>query len=126
MTHYGKDCPKGMVQVEFVGVDPKARHSEYGYVPTETAFIELYVDGKRYRIDAGDIGQYCHDGKPRRGIHINGPFGNIGDLSVNALVWATDDSEPLRGDVHAELKRLRERVAELEARSIEDARGEDE
>lgn len=65
--YFGKDCPKGMVQVEFVGCDPKDKRSEYGWKPTKSAFIDVYVDGKRFRIDVGDF----HDGNgQRRGLHI--------------------------------------------------------
>lgn len=71
-NYYGKHCPKGMVQVEFVGCDPESRYSEYGYKPSKSAFIEVYVDGQRFRIDIGDV--YNGDGtKIVRGIHINGP-----------------------------------------------------
>ncbi len=69
-THYGKDCPVGMVQVEFVGCSPELRCSNYGWKPTERAFLEVYVDGQRFRIDVGSY----HDGKAqRRGLHIVGP-----------------------------------------------------
>lgn len=65
--HYGGDCPVGMVQVEFVGCPPAARISEYGWKPVEFAFLEVWVDGKRFRIDVGNF----HDGKAeRRGIHV--------------------------------------------------------
>ena len=94
-TYYGKDCPVGMVQVEFVGCPPSERYSEYGWKPTKSAFIELYIDGQRYRIDAGDIGQNCFDGKPRRGVHINYPIGaTLGDRSINALNLANPGAEP--------------------------------
>lgn len=69
---YGKDCPKGMVQIEFVGVDPKLKDGEYGYHPSKSAFLEVYVDGERFRIDVGDVSQ--GDGSTRRGIHVNGPI----------------------------------------------------
>ena len=65
--HFGKNCPVGMVQVEFVGCEPTARYGEYGWKPAEHAFIEVYVDGKRFRIDVGNF----HDGNgQRRGLHI--------------------------------------------------------
>lgn len=75
--YYGKHCPQGMVQVEFVGCDPKQRFSDYGYRPTVSAFIEVYVDGQRFRIDIGDI-YNGSDSKKVRGIHINGVY----DLQV--------------------------------------------
>lgn len=66
-NHYGKDCPQGMVQVEFVGCSPEDRVGNYGWKPTKSAFLEVYVDGKRFRIEVGDF----HDGKEqRRGLHI--------------------------------------------------------
>lgn len=81
--HYGKDCPQGMVQIEFVGCDPKARINEYGYKPVESAFLEIFVDGERYRVD---VGTFCGpDGVSRRGLHINGPFQmQVDKHSVNA------------------------------------------
>lgn len=69
-TFYGKDCPKGMVQVEFVGCDPKEKTSDYGWKPTKSAFLEIYIDGQRFRIEVGDY----HDGHAeRRGLYIVGP-----------------------------------------------------
>ena len=67
-NHYwGKDCPKGMVQVEFVGCSPKNKTSDYGWKPEKSAFIEVYVDGNRFRIGIGDF----DDGRgKRRGLHI--------------------------------------------------------
>lgn len=77
--YFGKNCPSGMVQVEFVGCDPKLRYSDYGYKPTQSAFIEVYVDGQRFRIDVGDV--YNGTGNRKvRGIHINGPI----DLQVES------------------------------------------
>jgi len=71
--YFGKNCPVGMVQIEFVGCDPKSRYSDYGYKPTKSAFIEVYIDGQRFRIDIGDV--YNGDGtKVVRGLHINGPL----------------------------------------------------
>lgn len=82
--HYGKDCPKGMVQVEFVGVDPKLKYSDYGWKPSETAFLEVWVDGKRFRIDVGNVTR--GDGTVRRGIHIGTEYGiEVDHHSVNAL-----------------------------------------
>lgn len=69
--HYGHDCPVGMVQVEFVGCPPSARYSDYGWKPVESAFLELWVDGQRFRVDVGTF----HDGiAERRGLHIIGPI----------------------------------------------------
>ena len=65
--YFGKDCPKGMVQVEFVGSSPNNKSSEYGWKPEKHTFLEIYVDGKRFRIDVGTF----HDGRgKRRGLHI--------------------------------------------------------
>lgn len=75
--YFGHNCPQGMVQIEFVGCDPKTRYSNYGYKPSKTAFIEIYVDGVRFRVDVGDV--YNGSGSKKvRGIHINGPI----DLQV--------------------------------------------
>lgn len=63
-TYYGKDCPEGMVQVEFVGCSPKDRVGDYGWKPTKQAFIEVYIDGRRFRIDVGT------DYRGKRGLHI--------------------------------------------------------
>ena len=62
--YFGEDCPVGMVQVEFVGSDPKKKISDYGWKPEKSTFLEIYVDGKRFRIDVGDIGE------GKRGLHI--------------------------------------------------------
>jgi hypothetical protein len=65
--YFGKYCPKGMVQVEFVSCSPKNRVSDYGWKPEERAFIEVYVDGSRFRIEVGNF----NDGQgKRRGLHI--------------------------------------------------------
>lgn len=65
--YFGKDCPKGMVQVEFVGCSPKNKRGEYGWKPEKSAFIEVYVDGRRFRIEVGSL----NDGlTKRRGLHI--------------------------------------------------------
>ena len=81
-TYYGKDCPVGMVQVEFVGCSPGARYSEYGWKPVGHAFLEVYVDGHRFRIDVGDF----HDGvAQRRGLHVISPtFLGVEKTSMNA------------------------------------------
>ena len=79
---YGENCPKGMVQIEFVGCSPKNRLSDYGWAPEESAFIEIYIDGKRFRVEVGDF----HDGcSSRRGLHIVGPIEmDCEKTSVNA------------------------------------------
>lgn len=80
----GHNCPQGMVQIEFVGCDPKLRFSEYGYTPVESAFLEVYVDGLRYRIDVGTF--RSTDGGYRRGLHIVGPSDMLVDKhSINAV-----------------------------------------
>ena len=82
--YFGRDCPEGMVQVEFVGVDPALKHSEYGWKPSQYAFLEIYVDGKRFRIDVGNWEGL--DGTQRRGLHIVGPMHmQIHHHSVNAV-----------------------------------------
>lgn len=91
--HYGKDCPKGMVQIEFVGCSPKEKRNDYGWKPTESAFLEVYVDGHRYRINVGTF----HDGNAeRRGLHIIGPMDmQIEKTSVNACsVWIESEPAP--------------------------------
>lgn len=60
---YGKDCPVGMVQVAFVGCSPENRQGDYGWTPQKSAFLEVYVDGKRFRIDVGDV-------EGGRGLHV--------------------------------------------------------
>jgi hypothetical protein len=82
-TYYGKDCPQGMVQIEFVGVAPALRCNEYGYKPSDSAFLEVYVDGHRFRIDVGNVQR--GDGTTRRGLHICGPIDmDVDKHSVNA------------------------------------------
>lgn len=82
--YFGKDCPEGMVQIEFVGVSPSLKRSEYGWKPSPSAFLEVYVDGQRFRIDVGNIETF--DGKTRRGLHVNGPLDmEIGDRCLNAF-----------------------------------------
>lgn len=82
--YYGKDCPTGMVQIEFVGVSPKLKRGEYGWKPSETAFLEVYVDGNRWRIDVGNVTRA--DGTIERGLHICGPFEMVVDKhSLNAV-----------------------------------------
>lgn len=82
--HFGSACPKGMVQVEFVGCDPKIKRGEYGWKPCESTFLEVYLDGERFRIDVGNF--QGPDGSWRRGLHICGPFDmKVDKHSVNAL-----------------------------------------
>jgi hypothetical protein len=88
---YGRECPAGMVQVEFVGVDPKLKQGEYGYRPSHSAFLEVWVDGKRFRIDVGDVQR--GDGSTVRGVHIvtSGEI-KVDKHSMNALdVWYEKD-----------------------------------
>lgn len=82
--YFGKDCPAGMVQVEFVGCDPKLKNGEYGWKPCESTFLEVYIDGQRFRIDVGNF--QAGDGSWRRGLHIYCPFDTVVDKhSVNAM-----------------------------------------
>lgn len=80
--YFGKDCPKGMVQIEFVGCPPEDRVGKYGWKPQKHAWLEVYIDGERYRIEIGDF----HDGMAqRRGIHIVGNMDmKIKKTSINA------------------------------------------
>jgi len=80
---YGKDCPEGMVQVEFVGCSPTLKQGEYGWLPTKSAFLEVYVDGVRYRIDVGTKDK----GKgPVRGLHIIGStLMQVDQHSINSV-----------------------------------------
>ena len=72
-TYYGKDCPIGMVQIEFVHCPPEARYSPYGWKPVPAADLEIYIDGQRFTILVGDF----HDGVvQRRGLYVVGP-GNL-------------------------------------------------
>lgn len=72
-----------MVQVEFVGCDLRLKLGEYGWKPTESAFLEVYVDGKRFRIDVGNVVQ--RDGTIRRGLHISGEIGfELNKTAMNA------------------------------------------
>lgn len=82
--YFGKDCPKGKVQVEFIGVDPRLKHGEYGWMPSDRAFADIYVDGERFNIQTGNI--MCMDGKSRRGISISFPCDAVVHRhSLNAL-----------------------------------------
>ena len=97
--YFGKDCPQGMVQIEFVGVDPTLRYSNYGWKPCKRAILEVYVDGKRFRIEVGDCESATPQGK-RRGLHIvtEGTV-RIDHHSVNALdIWLDSAQE---GSHHA-------------------------
>jgi len=89
--------------LDFIGVDPARRLGGYRYEAVENFFLEILVDGQRYRIDVGDIGANLSDGKPRRGIHINFPLGgDLGDRSLNAVNIANPDQETLpRSDTRA-------------------------
>jgi len=90
---YGKDCPKGMVQVEFVGCSPEKRQGKYSWKPEKSAFLELYVDGERFRVEMGTR----HTGSAeRRGLHITGPIPLAVDKhSVNGLcVYHGEDAAP--------------------------------
>ncbi len=82
--YYGEDCPQGKVQIEFVGVDPKLRYSEYGWKPSDYAFIEVWVDGQRFRID---VGTFESSKGPRRGLHIVTCGGDlvVDKHSINAV-----------------------------------------
>lgn len=91
--YFGRDCPKGMVQVEFVGIDPRLRYSDYGWKPTEHAFLEVWVDGKRFRIEVGNVTQ--GDGSIRRGLHIVTDLGiEVNHHSMNALDVLLSDKAP--------------------------------
>jgi hypothetical protein len=123
--HYGKDCPKGSVQVEFVTVDPALRHNAYGWVPTDRRkiLVDIYVDGVRFCINVGDIGEHCSDGVARRGIHIIGPMANIGNASLNAISYATEESESLPKNIHEEF-REKLRASKEHRLSREDDKGD--
>ncbi len=87
VNHYwGKDCPKDMVQVEFVRCPPSEKIGEYGWKPVQSASLDIYVDGQRYHIQVGNY----HDGRAeRRGLHIVGPLHMQCEMtSMNACsVW---------------------------------------
>jgi len=86
--YFGRDCPVGKVQVEFVGCPPSEKRNEYGWKPVDRAFIEVWVDGKRFRIDVGTF----HDGRAeRRGLHIVTEMGvHVEQTAMNAAsVWVT-------------------------------------
>jgi hypothetical protein len=74
---------EGKVQVQFVGVSPSLKQGEYGWRPSDSAFIEAYVDEDCYRIGLGD---YESSEGTRRGLHIVGPFDLAVDKhSINAV-----------------------------------------
>lgn len=90
--HYGHECPKGMVQVEFVGASPENRINDYSWKPEKSVFLEIYVDGQRFRIDVGDLSQF---GKKGRGIHICGPFDFVIErTAINACNIALAEEKP--------------------------------
>lgn len=81
---YGKDCPKRMVQVEFVGCSPANRVSAYGWKPEKSAFLEVYVEGQRFRIDVGH--RRLGENEYAMGLHINHPFNvSIENKCLNAF-----------------------------------------
>lgn len=95
MTHetnnkyFGKDCPKGMVQVAFVSVDPKLRLDDYKWKPSESAMLDIYVDGAHYNIRVGDIDTFDKETRAhskQRGLRVIGPFDMVVHKdSVNAF-----------------------------------------
>lgn len=91
----GKLSPTG-AHLNFIGMDPKLRCGLYDYNAVDSFFLEIGVDGQRYRIDVGNIGINMSDGKARRGIHISFPiFAELGELSMNALNLANKGELPL-------------------------------
>jgi len=80
---YGEDCPNGKVQVEFVGCWPSEMQGRESWKPVNSAFIEIYVDGTRYRVD---IGNKDNGHGPVRGLHICGPLDmGVDKHSINAV-----------------------------------------
>lgn len=79
---YGRDCPKGKVQVESVSVDPKLRMGDHGWYPSETARLEIWVDGERFAIEVGSV--YDRNGRIVRGLQI------ISDRRVNTQETAVN------------------------------------
>ena len=67
-TYFGKDCPAGMVQVEFVNCPPELRYSAYGWQPVRRATLDLYVDGQRFHLELGTVRDLA--GVPHRGLSI--------------------------------------------------------
>lgn len=92
--YFGKDCPPGMVQVEFVGCPPELRYSNYGWKPTQCAFIDIYVDGKRFLIEIGDVSGPTIT--KQRGLHIIADDNiSIYHSSINAVtLWMEPPPTP--------------------------------
>ncbi len=91
-TVFGQHCPKGKVQVEFVGVKPRKPNGKYGWKPSDSAFLEIYVDGQRFRINIGDVPMI--DGTTRRGIQIFTPLNSsVRKDSVNTASVLLDETE---------------------------------
>lgn len=91
----GEDCPQGMVQVEFVGCHPSLKQGEYGWKPVKHAFMDVWVDGKRFHIAVGDF----HDGvAQRRGLHVITSL-SVGfeQTSLNAASLYLEAKTPVSG-----------------------------
>lgn len=87
--HYGRDCPKGKVQVEFVSIDPALRMSDYGWKPTDRATIDVWVDGERFLIEVGNI--YDAAGHIVRGVHVISDRGMKSEATaVNSVTLTLD------------------------------------
>jgi hypothetical protein len=105
--YYGQDCPKGMVQVEFVGCSPSDKRGDYGWKPCKSTFLDIYIDGQRFYIKVGDF----HDGvAERRGLHVIGPFNMSAEMTaVNAasilLPGQTPLAAPTAGAATTELEK---------------------
>lgn len=84
--YFGENCPEGMIQIEFVACSPENRIGNYGWKPEKHAFIEIWIDGKRFRVDVGD---YTDGHSTRRGLHIVGPIDlQVEKPSINACsIW---------------------------------------
>lgn len=79
--YFGRNCPVGKVQVEFVNVSPDLRYSPYGWKPSDSASIDVYIDGSRYHIQIGD----CELGSGRRrGLYIIATGIEVDKHSINA------------------------------------------
>lgn len=89
--YFGKDCPEGMVQVEFVGCGQENKISDYGWKPVKHAFIDLWVDGKRFRIEIGDI-----EGSDKRGLKITSDFIDmeVEKTAVNSINVSLNKTKP--------------------------------
>jgi hypothetical protein len=90
--YYGKNCPVGQVQVEMVNPGSGLRHSKYGWTPGSHAIIELYVDGRRFCIRAGDFGDYI-PGSVRRGLTVTSDSLLTSDnwAANSTTIWIDDD-----------------------------------